>query len=104
MKTSILLFLSLVVCGYGFAMLGPWWFPIIPCLVISAWWAGGRKRFVSKRANREYSHVQYPLSASAAFLISGFALMTIWLLYGWFRYQADATGLTSKIGSLFTIS
>jgi hypothetical protein len=101
MKIWILLYLSLVVCGYGFATLGPWWLPLIPAVLISAWWTGGHKQYVSRRAKKDYSHSQHRLTASAGFLVSGLALMTVWLGMAFLLANQDSTGLVAKVGSLF---
>lgn len=83
----LLLYVLLVVSGFGFAAIGPWWLPLLPVFLIGAWWTGRRT-----------------LSAAAAFLIGGLALSTVWLVAAWWIDSGDVTGLAGKIGELFRAS
>src|SRR5690554_2077805 len=85
MMLRILLYLILVVIGFGFAAIGPWWLPLLPIFVICAWWSGSQR-----------------LSAPSGFLIGGLAFLTLWLGAAWWIDAGDATGLAGKIGQMFS--
>lgn len=75
----IFLYLLILVSGFGYAMAGPWWIPLLPCFVICAW-----------RADPGWS----------GFLTAGLALLTLWLGYALYLDARDVTGLTVRIAEL----
>lgn len=81
---NIIAYLLIVLTGYGFATIGPWWIPVVPCFVICAWLVGANG-----------------WSAWGGFLVGGLALLTLWLGTTWMIDARDPTGLADKIGQLF---
>lgn len=83
MLRLIVTFLLTLAAAYFSALLGPWWMPLLVCMVVS----GGK-----------FHH------GGRASVFSALVMLTLWLGTAWYWSSLDVTDLSSKMASMFTQS
>lgn len=81
MLRLLVTFILTLVAAYFLAWSGPWWLPLIACLLISAW-----------KFRRGWN----------GFFFGAWIMICLWLGTAWYWNMQDTTGLSVKMAELFS--